>query len=83
LGRPPADIWQDAPLATSGGQAAEAQSRRGTVAVSTQHAEAQLRGLIHDFKERQRKAGLVVAGSVASAVALTVATIALVIAIAG
>lgn len=46
-----------------------------TAATSPQAADPQLRGLIQDFKERQRNAGLVVAASVASAVALTIATI--------
>ena len=48
----------------------------------SQAADPQLRGLIRDFKERQRKAGLIVAGSVVSAATLTVLTIALVFALA-
>lgn len=55
---------------------------RGTNGNESQTSDAQLRGLIRDFKERQRKAGLIVAGSVVSAATLTVMTIALVIALA-
>ncbi|ODR98495.1 hypothetical protein AUC68_08705 [Methyloceanibacter methanicus] len=40
-------------------------------------AERQLRGLIRDFKERQRRAGLIVAGSITAAVTLTFLAIAL------
>jgi hypothetical protein len=55
---------------------------RGTNGNESQTSDAQLRGLIRDFKERQRKAGLIVAGSVISAATLTVMTIVLVIALA-
>lgn len=55
---------------------------RATGPGSTEAADPQLRGLIRDFKERQRKAGLIVAGSVVSAVTLTLVTIALVFALA-
>jgi len=40
-------------------------------------AEKQLRGLIQDFKDRQRRVGLVVAGSITAAVTLTFLAIAL------
>lgn len=40
-------------------------------------AEKQLRGLVRDFKERQRRAGLIVAGSITAAVTLTFLAIAL------
>ena len=40
-------------------------------------AEKQLRDLIKDFKERQRRAGLIVAGSITAAVTLTFLAIAL------
>ena len=40
-------------------------------------AEKQLRDLIQDFKERQRRAGLIVAGSITAAVTLTFLAIAL------
>ncbi|MEM8644689.1 MAG: hypothetical protein AAGF09_07395 [Pseudomonadota bacterium] len=51
-------------------------------AAQGQTATPQLRGLVQDFQERQRKAGLIVAGSVASAATLTVLTIAVVFALA-
>ncbi|MEJ2516447.1 MAG: hypothetical protein P8Y82_00190 [Methyloceanibacter sp.] len=54
---------------------------RAAASEPTEAADQQLRGLIRDFKERQRKAGLIVAGSVISAATLTVMTIALVIAL--
>ncbi len=82
LGRSIPDKWQEALLKARGGEAAGDLNRGDSVAISTQHADSQLRSLIHDFKERQRKAGLVVAGSIASAIALTIATITLVFAIA-
>ena len=61
---------------------APAALNRATESESTEAADPQLRDLIQDFKERQRKAGLIVAGSVISAATLTVITIALVIALA-
>ncbi|HML91833.1 hypothetical protein [Methyloceanibacter sp.] len=43
-------------------------------------AQSQLRGLIHDFKERQQHDGRVVARSIAAAIALTVIGLALLVA---
>jgi hypothetical protein len=82
LGHSITDSWQEALLKARAGEAAGELNRGDSVAVSTQPADSELRSLIHDFKERQRKVGLVVAGSVASAIALTIATITLVFAIA-
>lgn len=64
------------------GETAVPGQHRGMQARPSQAADPQLRGLIRDFKERQRKAGLIVAGSVVSAATLTVLTIALVFALA-
>ena len=80
--KPPTGMWQEALRTARGGEVEGDRNREDAVTVPTEHTETQLRGLIHDFKERQRKAGLVVAGSVASAVVLTIATITLIFAIA-
>lgn len=87
LGRQAGEPRQDVPESPHAGErddgkAASTPHHRGKQARSTQAADPQLRGLIRDFKERQRRAGLIVAGSVASAVTLTVLTIALVFALA-
>lgn len=63
-------------------QPSTAPHHDGANAATAASADKQLRGLIQDFKERQRKAGLIVAGSVVSAVSLTIVTIALVFAFA-
>ncbi|WP_159080031.1 hypothetical protein [Methyloceanibacter sp. wino2] len=87
LGRQAGEPRQDVPESPHAGEredgkTAATQQRRNMQARSTQAADPQLRGLIRDFKERQRRAGLIVAGSVVSAVTLTVLTIALVFALA-
>ena len=82
LGHPPLDVQpqfsqhphDDEPVTMPHGDSPDARS--------TQAADPQLRSLIKDFQERQREAGLVVAGSIASAVTLTIVTIALVFALA-
>ncbi len=82
LGQAHAKKWQEALLAARGGEAIGDTDRLDAAGAEAPQAESQLRGLIQDFKERQRKAGLVVAGSVASAIALTIATITLVFVVA-
>ena len=77
LGHPQGDTLPDR---TDDGEAAPPEATQD--AAPDQAATPQLRGLIQDFQERQRKAGLIVAGSVASAVTLTILTIALVFALA-
>jgi len=81
-GSPPDEPLPDNSAADDNGDAAIAPQGGAQVTPSEQRAIPQLRGLIQDFEERQRKASLVVAGSVVSAVTLTVITIALVFALA-
>ncbi|MDJ0514226.1 MAG: hypothetical protein QNJ62_12365 [Methyloceanibacter sp.] len=82
LGSPPNEPQLDYSINHRDDDQAFAPQGDTQAAATGQTATPQLRGLIHDFQERQRKASLIVAGSVASAVTLTVVTIALVFALA-